>query len=41
MIPAAADRAPQLALDFQIAGAALIYPFSYDADEAPDLAPAI
>jgi len=35
------DHTPQLALDFQIDSAALTYPFSYDADEVPDLAPAI
>lgn len=35
------DHTPQLALDFQIDRAALTYPFSYDADEVRDLAPAI
>ncbi len=35
------DHTPQAALDFQIDSAALTYPFSYDADEVPDLEPAM
>ena len=35
------EHTPQAAPDLQIDDAALTYPFAYDEDEAPDLAPAI